>query len=263
MLRNLFCIFVAGAWTTILFPFTILVSLLTLDVSTSLWVVQRVWSPVLLWAGGAKLTVKGLERVDFTKPAIYVCNHQSTIDIPALFLALPVNFRFVAKQALQYVPVMGWYMTMAKFVFIDRSNHKKAIRSLELAGERIRGGISIAMFPEGTRSPDLAIMPFKKGPFALALKAGVPVVPVAIEGSGRLMPKNSWNITPGPITVSVGEPVDPKPFGDDREALMKVVRDRIIDLSLELGGKGGDKSTTVAAKGAEGIARPRDSQARA
>jgi 1-acyl-sn-glycerol-3-phosphate acyltransferase len=151
-------------------------------------------------------------------------------------------------------------MTMAKFVFIDRSNHTKAVRSLELAGERIRGGISIAMFPEGTRSPDLAIMPFKKGPFALALKAGVPVVPIVIEGSGKLMPKNSWNITPGPIVVSIGEPVDPKQFGDDREALMKVVRDRIIDLSVELGGKGGDKSTTVAAKGAEGIARARDSK---
>ncbi|MCA2979594.1 MAG: 1-acyl-sn-glycerol-3-phosphate acyltransferase [Myxococcaceae bacterium] len=260
-MRNLFCIFIAGVWTTLLFPVTILVTLLTFDTSTTMWVVQRVWSPVLLWAGGAKLTVRGLERADFTRPAIYVCNHQSTIDIPALFLALPVNFRFVAKQALQYVPVLGWYMTMAKFVFIDRSNHKKAIRSLERAGERIRGGISIAMFPEGTRSPDLAIMPFKKGPFALAMKAGVPVVPIAIEGSGRLMPKNSWNITPGPITIAIGAPVDPAPFGDDREALMKAVRDRIIDLSVELGGRGGDKATTVAAKGLEGTARRRDTQA--
>lgn len=261
MLRNLFCIFIAGAWTTILFPFTILVSLLTLNMSTSLFIVQRIWSPVLLWAGGATLSVRGKERVDFTRPAIYVCNHQSTIDIPALFLALPVNFRFVAKQALKYVPVLGWYMSMAKFVFIDRSNHKKAVRSLELAGERIRGGISIAMFPEGTRSPDLAIMPFKKGPFALAMKAGVPVVPIVIEGSGKLMPKNSWNITPGPVHVVIGAPIDPKPFGDDREALMKVVRDRVIDLSLSVGGKGGNKDTVVAAKGSEGVSRARQASA--
>jgi 1-acyl-sn-glycerol-3-phosphate acyltransferase len=98
-------------------------------------------------------------------------------------------------------------------------------------------------------------MPFKKGPFAVAMKAGVPVIPVAIHGSGKLMPKNSWNITPGPVTVMFGEPIDPARFGDDREALMKAVRDRIIDLSIELGGKGGDKSTVVAARGAEGVAR--------
>lgn len=255
MLRNLFCVFVAAVWTTVLFPVTILVSLVTFDWSNSLYVVRRIWSPVLLWAGGAQYAVRGLERVDFTKPAIYVCNHQSTLDIPALFAALPVNFTFVAKEQLKWVPVLGWYMSLAKFVFVDRSNHKKAVRSLDLAAQRIRGGISIAMFPEGTRSDALQVMPFKKGPFALAMKAGVPVVPVAIEGSGRLMPKNSWNITPGPVTVSIGEPVDPARFGEDREGLMKAVRDRIIDLSLELGGQGGDRSTVVAMRGAEGVAR--------
>jgi 1-acyl-sn-glycerol-3-phosphate acyltransferase len=255
MLRNLFCVFIAVTWTTLLFPVTILVSLFTLNVSNSLFVVRRIWSPVLLWAGGAQYTVRGLEKADFTRPAIYVCNHQSTLDIPALFAALPVNFRFVAKQQLKHVPVLGWYMSMAQFVFVDRSNHKKAIRSLELAAQRIRGGISIGMFAEGTRSEDQSVMPFKKGPFAVAMKAGVPVVPVVIEGSGKLMPKNSWNITPGPVTVMLGEPIDPTQFGDDREALMKAVRDRIIDLSLELGGKGGDKSTVVAMKGREGVAR--------
>lgn len=254
MLRNLFCIFIAAFWTTALFPVTILFAIATLDLSSTLFVVQRMWAPVLLWAGGAQFSVKGLDKADFTKPAIYVCNHQSTLDIPALFVALRVPFRFAAKQQLKYVPVLGWYMTMAKFVFIDRTNHKKAVRSLELAAKQIREGVSIAMFPEGTRS-DTGIMPFKKGPFALAMKAGVPVVPVAIEGSGKLMPKNSWNITPGPVTVAIGDPIDPAPFGDDREALMKAVRDRIIDLSLELGGRGGDKSTTVAARGSEGVAR--------
>ncbi len=256
MLRNLFCVFIAITWTTVLFPVTIVISLFTLNISNSLFVVRRIWSPVLLWAGGAQYTVRGLEKADFTKPAIYVCNHQSTLDIPALFAALPVNLRLVAKEQLKYVPVLGWYMSMAKFVFVDRSNHKKAVRSLELAAQRIRGGISIGMFAEGTRSDDRSVMPFKKGPFAVAMKAGVPVVPVVIEGSGNLMPKNSWNITPGPVTVMLGEPIDPKQFGDDREALMKAVRDRIIDLSLELGGKGGDKSTVVAMKGREGV--PRD-----
>ncbi len=255
MLRNLFCVLVAGLWTAILFPFTVLATVLTLTSSSTMWIVQKIWSPVLLWAGGAKLEVQGLEHVDPRRPTIYVSNHQSTIDIPTLFIALPVDFRFVAKKALKYVPFLGWYMSLARFVFVDRGNSREAIASLDAAARRIRGGVSIVAFPEGTRSEDCRVKPFKKGPFALAVKAGVPVVPVTIEGSGRLMPKNSWNITPGPIVVRIGKPIDPKPFGERREALMRAVRNAIIDQSLALGGLGGDKGDTVAARGLEGIGR--------
>ncbi len=257
MIRNLFCIIVACVWTALLFPVTVVFMAATFDASSSLWVVQKLWAPVLLWAGGAQFSVRGLEQVDFSKPAIYVSNHQSTLDIPALFVALPVPFRFVAKQQLKLVPFLGWYMSLAKFVFIDRKNHKRALRSLEVAAERIRGGVSIVMFAEGTRSADGSVMPFKKGPFALAIKAGVPLVPIAIDGSGKLMPKNSWNITPGPVIVQVGAPVDPAPFGEDRDALVKAVRDRVIDLHRSIGGVGGDKSDSVAARGEEGVGRKR------
>jgi 1-acyl-sn-glycerol-3-phosphate acyltransferase len=94
-------------------------------------------------------------------------------------------------------------------------------------------------------------MPFKKGPFALAMKAGVPLVPVAIEGSGKLMPKNSWNITPGPIRVSIGKPIDPKQFGDDRDALIRAVRDEVVKQNLALGGLGGDAHVAAAVHGKE------------
>lgn len=255
MARNLFCIFIAAAWTTILFPVTVVVMALTLSTDGAMWVVSRVWSPVLIWAGGGKLEVRGLDNVDFTRPTIFVANHQSTIDIPVLFRALPVTFTFVAKKALKYVPFLGWYMTLSRFVFVDRGNHREAVASLDEAARRIRGGISIAMFPEGTRSDDCRVRPFKKGPFALAMKAGVQVVPVTIEGTGKLMPKNSWNITPGPIRVQVGKPIDPVPFGEDREALVRAVRDVIIAQSLALGGLGGDRSDAVAARGKEGIGR--------
>lgn len=254
MFRNLFCVFIAIFWTTALFPVTLVFALAALDFNASFYVVRHLWSPVLLWAGGARLRVHGLEHADFTRPAIYVANHQSTLDIPALFFSLPVPFRFAAKKQLQYVPVIGWYMTLAQFIFIDRRNHTRAVRSLAEASRRIRGGISIAMFAEGTRSDDQTVMPFKKGPFALAMEAGVPVVPVAIEGSGRLMPKNSWNITPGPVDVAIGTPIDPGTFEGDREALMRAVRDQIIDLCVAHGGKGGDKATVVARKGALGRA---------
>ncbi len=259
MLRNLFCVFVAVVYTTILFPICLIVMLVTLNPSASMVIVQRWWSPVLLWAGGATLKVVGLEHLDPNQPYIFASNHQSTIDIPALFVALPVNFRFVAKKVLQYVPITGWYMTLAKFVFIDRSNHRNALKSLELAGARIRGGISIVMFAEGTRSDDQRVLPFKKGPFALALHAQVPVVPVAIAGSGSVMPKNSWNIKPGPITVSVGKPIDVKPFGEDRVALIRAVRNAVIEQHLAIGGLGGDVDDAVAARGVEGRSKEADS----
>lgn len=256
MLRNLFCIFVAGFWTVVGFVGTILAMLFTFNRSASIKVVQRFWSPVLLWAGGARLEVQGLEKLDRAQPYVFVSNHQSTIDIPTLFMALePWNTRFVSKKALMYVPLLGWYMWLAKFIFVDRGNHRSAIASLDKAGQQIRDGISIIVFAEGTRSEDLKVKPFKKGPFALAMKAGVPLVPVAIEGSGRLMPKNRWVITPGPIRVLVGAPIDPKPFGDDREALIAAVRAQVVDQNVALGGLGGDKKDAVAARGLEGIGK--------
>ena len=252
MFRNFFCVFVAIVWTALMFVMTIVAMLVTFNRSASMIVVQKWWSPVLLWAGGATLEVSGLENLEKGTPYIFVSNHQSTIDIPTLFMAIPWDTRFVAKKQLKYVPAIGWYMWLAKFVFVDRSNHREAVRSLDEAGEQIRGGISIIVFPEGTRSDDRRVMPFKKGPFALAMKAGVAVVPVAIEGSGKLMPKNSWQITPGPIKVKVGHPIPAAHFADNRDLLIREVRSFIIEQNLALGGLGGDKDDAVAARGREG-----------
>lgn len=254
MVRNVFCVLVAIVWTLLMGVCSFIAMLVTFNRSASMFVVQRWWSPVLLWAGGAKLEVQGLENLPKTQSYIFVSNHQSTIDIPTLFMALKsFDTRFVAKKQLKWVPMLGWYMWAAKFVFVDRANHREAVRSLDEAGEQVRGGISIIVFPEGTRSDDCKVHPFKKGPFALAMKARVPVVPVAIEGSGKLMPKNSWQITPGPITVRVGKPITPEHFEGDRELLIREVRDHIIDQSVAMGGLGGDKSDPVAARGLEGI----------
>ncbi len=256
MLRNLFCIFVTAIATMFFFVCCMVAMIVTLNASASLYVVQRWWSPVLLWAGGATLHVSGHENLVKGQPYIFVSNHQSTIDIPAVFRALwPVDFRFVSKKVLQYVPFIGWYMTAARFVFIDRANHRNALKSLQLAGERIRGGISVVMFAEGTRSEDCRVLPFKKGPFALAMQARVPVVPIAITGSGILMPKNSWNIKPGPIHVSIGKPIDVEQFGNNQLALMRAARDAVIEQHLAIGGLGGDKEDVAAARGFEGTSK--------
>jgi 1-acyl-sn-glycerol-3-phosphate acyltransferase len=260
MIRTIYCFAAAALWLAFLFPFAALSILLTFSGDTSIWMARKLWSPVLLWVGGVKLLVHGRDHIDTSKPAIYVSNHQSTIDIPVLFMAIPVNLRFVGKKELGYVPILGWYLVLAGYILIDRGNHRKAIASLEKAAQKIRKGTNIIVYPEGTRSPDGTVMPFKKGPFALAIKSGVPIIPVTIEGSGRVMPKNSWNAKPGTIEVMLGKPIDTTGYAEnERERLMKDVRDVIIEQSLKMGGKGGDKGDAVAARGLEGIGRPKNS----
>jgi 1-acyl-sn-glycerol-3-phosphate acyltransferase len=253
MLRKLFCIFIAGAATTVFF-FAAILATIFFGGDASIWVCRELWSPVLLWAGGAHLEVHGQENVDPKRPTIYVANHQSTLDIPALFLAVPVPFRYVAKSQLAWVPFIGWYLWFANHIFVNRSNRKAAIDSLQAAGRKIRSGTSIFLYPEGTRSPDGRILPFKKGPFALALEARVAVCPVTIEGTRKIMPKNSWNIVPGPVHVKIGKPIDTSSFAsDDREGLARAIREVIIAQNLELGGLGGDVDNAIAATGLEGI----------
>jgi 1-acyl-sn-glycerol-3-phosphate acyltransferase len=250
MLRNLMCMVIAAVGTAVFFPFAVLAIFVKGDV----WVARRLWSPLLIWAGGAKVQVTGQENVDPKRPTIYVSNHQSTLDIPVHFVTVPVDFRYVAKHQLGYVPFVGWYLALAGHIFVNRSNRTKAISSLDAAAKKIRNGTSVFLYPEGTRSDDGRVLPFKKGPFALALKAGVPIVPITIEGTGKVMPKNSWNITPGPVHVKIGKPIDTKAFSeDDRDGLIRAVRDAIIAQSLELGGKGGDTEDAIATAGLEGV----------
>ncbi|AKJ03135.1 1-acyl-sn-glycerol-3-phosphate acyltransferase [Archangium gephyra] len=239
--------------TAIFFPVTVVVALITLNPGATVWVARRLWSPILIATGGAKVVVTGQENVDPNRPTIYVSNHQSTLDIPIHFVTVPVNFRYVAKHQLKYVPLIGWYLWFAGHIFVNRGRREKAIASLDAAAQKIRGGTSVFLYPEGTRSDDGSVLPFKKGPFALALKSRVPVVPITIEGSGSVMPKNSWNIKPGPVYVKIGKPIDTTGFDeDDREGLARAVRNVIIQQSLELGGKGGDPDKVTAAAGLEG-----------
>lgn len=223
-----------------------------------MWVARRLFAPVALWAGGARVLVSGREHADPSRPTVYVSNHQSASDIPALLVALPVNVRFVAKKQLRWVPIVGWFLQLAGHIIVDRTNTRAAIASLDKAAKKVRAGTSILVFPEGTRSPDGRILPFKKGPFALALKAGVAVCPVTVEGSGKLMPKRSLRILPGEIQVKIGKPIDASQYvDDDRESLMRAVRNVVIAQSLELGGKGGDMEDAIAARGFEGVGRKR------
>jgi len=240
MLRNLLCMLAVVVVTGVLLPFAGLAILLTWDSSGASWFARKLWAPALLFVAGARVEVEGGEHVDGRRATLYVSNHQSSIDIPALFVALPVDLRFVAKEQLRWVPLVGWYIQMAGHILVDRSNRARAIASLDRAAERVvRRNISLIVFPEGTRSPDSRILPFKHGSFGLALKARIPVVPVAIEGSARVMPRRSWRIRPGIIRVRIGAPVDVSHFdAEDRAGLARLTREAVVQASLALGGPG-------------------------
>jgi 1-acyl-sn-glycerol-3-phosphate acyltransferase len=222
------------------------------DFSCSL--ARRFWAPGLFWCGGQRFVLEGAENCP-AGPAIYLCNHQGIPDIPMIY-SLPVTLRFVAKAALKYVPFLGWYMLADRHVFIDRTNRAEAVRSLKAAGEQIRNGFSVVMFPEGTRTRDGRILPFKKGPFRLALAAQVPVVPLALEGARNAWPKGKLWITPGTLTLKVGKPIATAGLQQaDRERLVIQVRHAIIDLHTSIGGAGGDRDDNIASEGQTGSER--------
>ncbi len=241
MLRNALYMLAVAVVTAVLLPFAGLAILLTANTSAAGWFARRLWAPSLLWLAGARVEVEGAENVAAGRATLYASNHQSTLDIPVLFHALPVDLRFVAKEQLRWVPLVGWYIQMAGHILVDRSNRTRAIASLDRAAERIvRRQISLIVFPEGTRSPDRRILPFKHGPFGLALKAQIPVVPITIEGSAQVMPRRSWAIRPGTVRVRIGAPLEVSGFDvNDRAGLARATRAAVVESSLALGGLGG------------------------
>ena len=208
-----------GLWAGLVLTLTTVVCALVVVVSTTLkpgsdaaMIVGRVWGPLNYRAAGARVQFEGLEIAHAHAPCIYVSNHQSNIDIFALIAVLPKHTRFVAKQSLFKVPILGWALRVSDFIPIDRSNRARAIRSLDQAAAKIRGGRSVVMFAEGTRSAGDTLAPFKKGPFHLALAARVPIIPVAISGSGTVMPPRGLNARPGPVRVRFCDPIDVAPY---------------------------------------------------
>ena len=167
----------------------------------------QLWSRLICFTSGVRLRVRGRERLTSTPATVFVSNHASLLDPPALILTVPVDFRFIAKRSLFLVPVFGQAMWAAGIIPIDRGDRNKAIRSMNRAAERIRDGRSVLVFAEGTRSSDGRLQRLKKGAFILAIEAGVPVQPVVVRGSREVLPKGAWLVRPGTVTVEFLEPV--------------------------------------------------------
>jgi len=244
--RALWTLFNAGqaaftvGWSTFWISAALGVTLAARDAHPALVMARRIWAPGLLWGAGVDLQVEGDGGIDWGRPHLFVCNHQSMIDIPTAFMALRCDVRFIAKRELSYLPFLGWYMRATGMIFVDRGQSEQARQSIRLAGERVRAGASVLAFPEGTRTPDGRVHEFKKGAFVVAIEAGVPIVPVAIEGAQRALPRGGFRVRPGVIRVRLGDPIATAGLGyDDRDALIERVRLALIDQHRAIGGLGG------------------------
>ena len=169
---------------------------------------SRSWSALILTMGGVKVNVAGREHIDARQQYIFMVNHQSNIDIPVLVRSLGgFQLRWIAKRELLWIPFFGWAMWASKHIMLDRANPLDAVKTIQRARDRIAAGISVVVFPEGTRSRDGRLLRFKKGGFLLAVKANRPVVPVTLIGSRQLLPAGAWRLRRGTIDVVIGRPI--------------------------------------------------------
>lgn len=186
----------------------------------------------LLRESHTTLEVVGRSDIDFSHSYVYMSNHTSLLDIPALFEAIPQSVRMVTKDELFKIPIFGQAMTRTGFIRIDRRNPKKAVAQLEIAKERLKDGISVWISPEGTRSRTAEMGPFKKGGFYIAMNLGVPIIPIWIEGTAQILTPGSLAIHPNrKITLFFGAPIQTAGLEkQNREALMTQVRQEILQL---------------------------------
>jgi 1-acyl-sn-glycerol-3-phosphate acyltransferase len=189
----------------------------------------RVWSWLILKTSRVRLDVKGLENVPPDTALIFCSNHPSAMDIPILFVSLPVQFRFVAKRSLFNIPFLGWHLWRSGHIPVERDQPQKAIRSLDQAATGIRKGRPVVLFPEGTRPRTDTLGAFKKGSFYLAINSGVPVIPVTIRGSRAVLKPDSIHIRPGQVEVTIHPPIPTSELTlADVQALSDGVRNSIL-----------------------------------
>lgn len=167
----------------------------------------RFWSKIVLAIAGVKCKVMGSENIDLSKNYIFVSNHVSLFDIPAVVASIPMQVRIVAKKELTKIPLFGTSIKRGGYIIIDRGKSLEAVRSLEEASQKIRNGASVLLFPEGTRSKDGTLQPFKRGAFLLAAKSGIPIVPVTINGSYKILPKSKLRINSGEVHIIIDKPI--------------------------------------------------------
>lgn len=230
--RGAFNMVLVALWTA-LYAMRALASRLTDRTGDRVLELARQWSRVIARTTHIEITSELRAPLEASS-YVFMANHSSGADVWALYVALPLRVRMVAKKQLGWIPIFGWAMHAGRFIFIDRRDATAARRTIADAARRITAGDSVLLFPEGTRSRDGHLGPFKKGGFHLAMNAGVPIVPCAVRGAHRVLPRGSAFPRPGRIHVVVGAPIPTAGLGDrDREALVARVREEISTLLTE------------------------------
>ncbi len=181
----------------------------------------------ILFIAGVKVEVKGKENLNAGDNYIFISNHLSYFDIPILMLAIPNNVRFIYKDSISKIPILGWGMYLGKYIPINRDNVREAMRSLKKAAKQVLNGISVVIFPEGTRSFDGIPGEFKRGMFVLADEARVPLVPTTIIGSNKIMPRNKFIIKSGTVKVVFSKPVN---YRKDKNFLEEIRNEILTEL---------------------------------
>lgn len=194
----------------------------------------RRWARLICWCAGVRVTVSGQHNLTVGHPYIFAANHQSQFDIFALQGYLGFDFRWMAKKELFAIPVFGAGMRAAGYISVDRSRGRRALESLNEAAQKINAGTSVIIFPEGTRSADGSLHPFKSGAMVLAIKARVPIVPVAILGTHQVLAKGKLLSCPGQVTIRIGQPIDSTQFKlTDKQALATQLQQEVASLMAE------------------------------
>ncbi|MGA7616822.1 MAG: lysophospholipid acyltransferase family protein [Thermoanaerobaculia bacterium] len=226
MLRIVWVGLVALVATLVTSPLVILFSLFHASSATD--GVIRLWARSIVNAAGIELRSENLDRIRSEQRYIIVGNHYSYLDIPVLLATIPQPVRFMAKASLFQIPLFGWGLKSAGFIPIDRKRRSRNLRAFELAGERIRKGNTIVIFPEEGRSRSKEMKPFQRGAYLLALKSELPILPVAIDGTYEVLPATRLSVHPGVVTVHVSEPIETTGLTvSAKKHLMETTRERI------------------------------------
>ncbi len=216
------------------------------------WMLQFpvIWARMILWA--ARCPIDAQFEAPLPEGGIFIfANHQSTLDIIALFLLMkdrPISF--AVKRELFGVPIMGWYLRMAGFIEVDRNSRERAIKNYAKAGGYLREGATIGIYPEGTRSIDGSVLPFKKGPFVLAIETQMPIVPIAVDGAQRASRKHTKKLYGTTIHVRIGKAIETRGLvAEDRDALLIRTRKEILALHLKAGAAPSPEEPMIAPPG--------------
>jgi|SRR5208337_683885 len=227
MIRASLLILVTFAYILILGPPVLLYAAISGN-SDPVYRIGTLGARMAVWLAGARLEVHGLDRIPSHRAVVFMANHQSNCDPPALLAVIPRVVVLVKKEFFR-VPILGRAMAAVGFIPVDRRNREQALEAVEKGVQALKTGKPFLVYPEGTRSPDGRLQHFKKGVFVMAIKAGAPIVPISVSGSNKIMPKGKFVIRPGRVRITFHEPVATEGSGvEDRQLIIDRVRQAIL-----------------------------------